>query len=62
MLAFRQGTPLTTQQQLAFTLNFGEAVAVLGHERITDMIVLMGYYTAVSLTMNFHAVPAGMTR
>jgi hypothetical protein len=32
---------------------------VLGHARITDMIVLMGYYTAVSLTMNFYAVPAG---
>ena len=31
----------------------------LGHERITDVIVLMGYYTAVSLTMNFYAVPAG---
>ena len=27
--------------------------------RITDVIVLMGYYTAVSLTMNFYAVPAG---
>jgi 4-carboxymuconolactone decarboxylase len=35
------------------------AVRVLGHESITDMIVLMGYYTAVSLTMNFYAVPAG---
>jgi len=35
------------------------AVKVLGHESITDMIVLMGYYTAVSLTMNFYAVPAG---
>jgi hypothetical protein len=23
------------------------------------MIVLMGYYTAVSLTMNLYAVPAG---
>jgi hypothetical protein len=23
------------------------------------MIVLMGYYTSVSLTMNFYAVPAG---
>lgn len=33
--------------------------AALGHERITDVIVLMGYYTAVSLTMNFYAVPAG---
>ena len=35
------------------------AVKVLGHESITDVIVLMGYYTAVSLTMNFYAVPAG---
>jgi len=35
------------------------AVPALGHERITDLIVLMGYYTAVSLTMNFYAVPAG---
>lgn len=38
---------------------YERAVTVLGHERITDMIVLMGYYTAVSLTMNFYAVPAG---
>ena len=38
---------------------YDRAVEVLGHERITDMIVLMGYYTAVSLTMNFYAVPAG---
>jgi 4-carboxymuconolactone decarboxylase len=35
------------------------AVTVLGHESVSDMIVLMGYYTAVSLTMNFYAVPAG---
>ena len=35
------------------------AVKTLGHESVTDMIVLMGYYTAVSLTMNFYAVPAG---
>jgi 4-carboxymuconolactone decarboxylase len=38
---------------------YDRAVSVLGHESITDMIVLMGYYTAVSLTMNFYAVPAG---
>ena len=38
---------------------YARAVTTLGHERITDMIVLMGYYTAVSLTMNFYAVPAG---
>jgi 4-carboxymuconolactone decarboxylase len=38
---------------------YDRAVEALGHESITDMIVLMGYYTAVSLTMNFYAVPAG---
>ena len=38
---------------------YERAVTVLGHESITDMIVLMGYYTAVSLTINFYAVPAG---
>jgi len=38
---------------------YDRAVKGLGHESITDIIVLMGYYTAVSLTMNFYAVPAG---
>ena len=38
---------------------YDRAVRGLGHERITDVIVLMGYYTAVSLTMNFYQVPAG---
>ncbi len=38
---------------------YDRAVTVLGHESITDMIVLMGYYTCVSLTMNFYAVPPG---
>ena len=38
---------------------YDRAVTVLGHEGVTDMIVLMGYYTCVSLTMNFYAVPAG---
>ena len=38
---------------------YDRAVTLLGHERVTDMIVLLGYYTAVSLTMNFYAVPAG---
>ena len=38
---------------------YERAVKVLGHEGVTDMIVLMGYYTAVSLTMNFYAVAAG---
>ena len=38
---------------------YDRAVKLLGHESITDVIVLMGYYTCVSLTMNFYAVPAG---
>jgi 4-carboxymuconolactone decarboxylase len=38
---------------------YERAVATLGHEGITDVIVLMGYYTAVSLTMNFYAVAPG---
>ena len=38
---------------------YDRAVELLGHEGVTDVIVLMGYYTAVSLTMNFYAVPAG---
>jgi len=38
---------------------YDRAVVMLGHESVTDVIVLMGYYTAVSLTMNFYAVPAG---
>ncbi|MEJ0020538.1 MAG: hypothetical protein WDN25_29110 [Acetobacteraceae bacterium] len=38
---------------------YERAEALLGHVGITDMIVLMGYYTCVSLTMNFYAVPPG---
>ena len=38
---------------------YDRAVKLLGHESITDMIVLMGYYTCVALTMNFYEVPPG---
>ncbi|MGH7331901.1 MAG: carboxymuconolactone decarboxylase family protein [Candidatus Rokuibacteriota bacterium] len=38
---------------------YERAIKGLGHEGVTDVIVLMGYYTAVSLTMNFYAVAAG---
>lgn len=37
---------------------YDQAIDILGHESVTDMIALMGYYTSVSLTMNFYAVPA----
>lgn len=36
---------------------YDRAVEALRHEGVTDLIVLMGYYTCVSLTMNFYAVP-----
>jgi 4-carboxymuconolactone decarboxylase len=44
---------------------YERAVEVLGHDRITDITVLMGMYTAVSFTLTFYDVPAdapGMRR
>ena len=38
---------------------FDRAVAALGHEGITDVITLMGFYTNVSMTLAFYDVPAG---
>ena len=40
---------------------FDRAVAALGHEGITDVICLMGFYTSVSMTFAFYDVPAGAT-
>ena len=37
---------------------YDRAVEVLGHDRITDITVLMGMYTAVSFTLKFYDVPA----
>src|ERR1700741_5031575 len=44
---------------------YNRAIEVLGHDRITDITVLMGMYTAVSFTLKFYDVPAdtpGMKR
>jgi len=38
---------------------FDRAVAALGHEGITDVITLMGFYSSVSMTLAFYDVPAG---
>lgn len=38
---------------------YDRAVQTLGHDKITDVLVLMGFYTAISLTLNFYDVPAG---
>jgi 4-carboxymuconolactone decarboxylase len=39
---------------------YDRAVKVLGHTGITDVTVLMGFYTAVSLTLAFYDVPAAL--
>ncbi|MGH7061754.1 MAG: carboxymuconolactone decarboxylase family protein [Stellaceae bacterium] len=38
---------------------YDRAVAALGHQGITDVICLMGFYTSVSMTLAFYDVPAG---
>jgi 4-carboxymuconolactone decarboxylase len=40
---------------------YDRAVATLGHEGITDVICLMGFYTSVSMTLAFYDVPVGAT-
>ena len=40
---------------------FDRAVQALGHVGITDVIVLMGSYTATSMTLAFYDVPPGAT-
>jgi 4-carboxymuconolactone decarboxylase len=37
---------------------YERAVEALGHEGITDVITLMGFYTSVSMTLAFYDVPA----
>lgn len=37
---------------------YDRALRALGHDGVTDLIALISYYTCVSLTMNFYAVPA----
>jgi 4-carboxymuconolactone decarboxylase len=44
---------------------YDRAVEALGHEGITDVITLMGFYSSVSMTLAFYDVPAdspGMER
>jgi len=40
---------------------YDRAVAALGHEGITDVICLMGFYSSVAMTLAFYDVPAGAT-
>ena len=40
---------------------YDRAVEALGHEGITDVITLMGFYASVSMTLAFYDVPTGAT-
>lgn len=40
---------------------YRRAVEALGHEGITDVITLMGFYTSVAMTLAFYDVPDGAT-
>jgi 4-carboxymuconolactone decarboxylase len=40
---------------------YDRAVEALGHEGVTDVICLMGFYSSVSMTLAFYDVPAGAT-
>lgn len=40
---------------------YERALQALGHEGITDVICLMGFYSSVSMTLAFYDVPAGAT-
>jgi 4-carboxymuconolactone decarboxylase len=40
---------------------YDRAVEALGHEGITDVITLMGFYSSVAMTLAFYDVPTGST-
>jgi 4-carboxymuconolactone decarboxylase len=40
---------------------YDRALAALGHEGITDVITLMGFYSSVAMTLAFYDVPSGAT-
>jgi 4-carboxymuconolactone decarboxylase len=54
---YEMATALTNSRWITQGL-FDRAVKALGHTGITDVTVLMGFYTAVSLTVGFYDVPA----
>jgi 4-carboxymuconolactone decarboxylase len=54
---YEMATALTNSRWISQGLS-DRAVKALGHTGITDVTVLMGFYTAVSLTVGFYDVPA----
>jgi 4-carboxymuconolactone decarboxylase len=63
-LVYEIATALAAERWIPWDL-YDRAIEALGHDGITDLIVLMGFYTAISLTLVFCDVPAdaaGMQR
>jgi 4-carboxymuconolactone decarboxylase len=56
-VVYEMATALANSRWISKGL-YDRAVKVLGHTGITDVTVLMGFYTAVSLTVGFYDVPA----
>ena len=57
-VVYEMATCLANSRWVAKGL-YDRAVEALGHEGVTDVICLMGYYTMVSMTLAFYDVPAG---
>ena len=57
-VVYEMATCLANSRWVAKGL-YDRAVEALGHEGITDVITLMGFYTSVSMTLAFYDVPAG---
>ncbi len=57
-VVYEMGICLSNSRWVAKGL-YDRAVEALGHEGITDVITLMGFYTSVSMTLAFYDVPAG---
>lgn len=57
-LVYEMGICLSNARWVSKGL-YERALAALGHVGITDVIALMGFYTAVAMTLAFYDVPAG---
>jgi 4-carboxymuconolactone decarboxylase len=57
-VVYEMATCLANSRWVAKGL-YDRAVEALGHEGVTDVICLMGFYTSVSMTLAFYDVPAG---
>ena len=60
-VVYEMATALANSRWISKGL-YDRAVKALGHTGITDVTVLMGFYTAVSLTVGFYDVPAPETK